>query len=174
MMISECAQPLIYLKMGEIAFVDQPSTITTILGSCVAVTLFDRRRGYGAMCHGVMPSCKSSARCSGRCPRHGHYVECSVLAMVRRFGSSGVPKADIEARVFGGAELFALPSRLRGLFSVGTRNVVAATSTLTRNGIAVSSQTVGGSTGCRIYFNTMSGAVSVQRVDPAIYPVGEH
>jgi chemotaxis protein CheD len=92
--------------------------------------------------------------------------------MAHIFCSSGVRKADIEARVFGGAELFALPSLLRSPFAVGPRNIEAAKSTLTWNGIKVSSQIVGGCTGRRIDFNTMSGAVSVQRFDTAVRPIG--
>ncbi|MDH4163991.1 MAG: chemotaxis protein CheD [Nitrospirota bacterium] len=160
-----CTQPTIYLKMGEMAFADQPSTITTVLGSCVAVTLFDSRQGHSAMCHGVMPFCASAGVCASECPRQGYYVECSVLAMVNRFRSSGLRTEDIEARVFGGAQLFTTPSRLRSLLAVGPQNIEAARRALKRIGIAVNSMIVGGRTGCRVNFNTMSGAVSVQRLD---------
>lgn len=167
MTTAEYTQPLIYLKMGEIAFADLPSTITSVLGSCVAVTLFDSRSGHGAMCHGVMPSCESAARCATACSRHGHFVECSVLAMTHSFISAGARSVDIEARVFGGAELFPFPQRLRNLLAVGPRNIEAARRALTRNRIRVTSETVGGRAGCRIYFNTMTGKVNVQRFAPA-------
>jgi len=167
-MAQACVYPVIYLKMGETAFVDHPSTITTVLGSCVAVTLFDRKRGFGAMCHGVLPSCESAHRCAAKCSRYGHYVECSVLAMAHRFRSFGVRHADIEARVFGGADLFALPVRSRSLLAVGPQNVEAAARALSASGIALSAKIVGGSSGCRVSFETISGVVSVQRLDPAI------
>ena len=158
------ASPMIYLKMGETAIVDRPSTITTVLGSCVAVTLFDRRQGYGAMCHGVMPSCETASRCARKCSRCGYYVECSVLTMARRFRSFGARTGDIEARVFGGAALSVLPLHLRTLLSVGPRNVEAARNALSRFEIPISSMIVGGRAGCRISFDTLSGAVSVQHL----------
>ncbi|MDH4161850.1 MAG: chemotaxis protein CheD [Nitrospirota bacterium] len=167
-----CAQPLIYLKMGEITFTEQPATITTVLGSCVAVTLYDRKRNYGAMCHGVMPACVTAEGCPGACPQQGHYVECSVEAMAKRFSSFGSRTGDIEARIFGGAEVFAMPTRFRGLLAVGPQNVEAAVRALSRQEIAVSSMAVGGRAGCRIYFDTISGEVSVWRLEPALKAEG--
>lgn len=162
-----CVQPAIYLRMGEIAITDRPAIITTVLGSCVAVTLFDRRRGYGAMCHGVIPSCKFALGCASECSHHGHYVECSVEAMVRRLRTTGTRCSDIEARVFGGAEVFTHPIRYQDLLAVGRQNVESAVRALSNCRIGVRSMTVGGRAGCRISFDTLSGAISVQHLDPA-------
>jgi chemotaxis protein CheD len=174
MTLTDKTHPVIYLKMGEIAFANRPAIITTVLGSCVAVTLFDRKSGYGSMCHGVMPSCISADRCEDACTRQGHYVDCSVLAMASRFRIFGIRGADIEARVFGGAALFSPTSRLPGTLLVGSRNIEAALHALRQSGIAALSELVGGRAGCRIYFNTRTGEVTQRRFGPAAATDGEH
>lgn len=160
-----CTTPTIYLNMGEIVLADKPATITTVLGSCVAVTLFDRTSGLGAMCHGVMPACESAAKCTSACEKRGHYVECSVVAMARWFRSRCGVRAGVEARVFGGAEIFLSAERLWGILSVGPRNIEAAKRALSNYAFSVSSMIVGGRAGRRIYFDTRSGEVTVQQLN---------
>ena len=46
----------IYLLPGDIAFCQDGSMISTLLGSCVAVCLYDRRNKWGGMNHYMLAS----------------------------------------------------------------------------------------------------------------------
>ena len=41
--------PVIYLKAGELHFSDKPSSVMTVLGSCLSVTMFHRAARVGAI-----------------------------------------------------------------------------------------------------------------------------
>src|SRR5512141_2905785 len=45
----------IYLKPGEVVVARDPMLISTVLGSCVAVTMFSPSRGIGAICQSPYP-----------------------------------------------------------------------------------------------------------------------
>ncbi len=63
--------PVYYLRPGELHIADHPGIVTTVLGSCVSVTMFSRRREVGAICHGLMPERTEIGR-SGRDHGQGH------------------------------------------------------------------------------------------------------
>ena len=45
-----------YLQPGQLIAAPEPLEISTVLGSCVAVCLWDRRRGQGGANHFLLPS----------------------------------------------------------------------------------------------------------------------
>jgi len=53
----------IYLQPGDIFISEKSALISTLLGSCVAVTMFSPRLGVGAISHGILPSCKGKKPC---------------------------------------------------------------------------------------------------------------
>lgn len=73
----------IYLKPGEVVVARKPVLVSTVLGSCVAVTMFSPDCGFGAICHAMLPD--SAGRCEDlryvdTALRHIHRkaVECGV------------------------------------------------------------------------------------------------
>ncbi|MBF0293291.1 MAG: chemotaxis protein CheD, partial [Nitrospinae bacterium] len=46
----------IFVLPGEIAVTKQPSVIATLLGSCVAVCLYNTKGQYGGMNHYMLPT----------------------------------------------------------------------------------------------------------------------
>ena len=64
--------------------------MTTVLGSCVSVTMFNRTRKVGAICHGLMPE-RGEMRRSGRDNGDGFkYVDYSIRYMMDYFRSYGI------------------------------------------------------------------------------------
>jgi len=53
----------INLQPGDIFISEKSALISTLLGSCVAVTMFSPRLGVGAISHGILPSCKGKKPC---------------------------------------------------------------------------------------------------------------
>jgi chemotaxis protein CheD len=144
---------MVYLHPGQfVAFADS-THITTILGSCVSVCLFDERTGAGGMNHFVLPDVSPEVSS----PR---YAGPSFQELLRRLEGLGSRPADLKAKLFGGAGmLFASLDA-----AVGTRNVQAARALLTLCDIPIVSEDVGGTTGRKLLFETKGGAAWVRRL----------
>ncbi len=166
---SEDTLPVIYLKAGEINFSAQSAgVIITVLGSCLAVTMFNRRLGLGAICHGFLPECQKKKQCGGDCPEPGKYVDCAIQLMTKRFKQQGVAVHEIETKVFGGADTLGERPGERGGMFIGKRNTAMALQTLEKEGLSILSLDVGGATGRKIFFNTHTGEVLLKRLQPRV------
>src|SRR5208283_671639 len=99
----ETKLPSIYLKPGEMFISDKPASVLTVLGSCIAVTLFNPRLRIGAICHGFLPMCKKENPCGATCDEGFRYVDCSIRRMWKT-KSLGMGHSEIEVKIFGGAE----------------------------------------------------------------------
>ncbi len=151
--------PTFFLKPGELFFAEEPCIVSTLLGSCVAVTMTSRRARFGAICHALLPSCRDRGSCD--CPERFRYVACAVRGMIDAFARRGVPAASIEAKIFGGAEMF--PTG-RGA-SVGSQNVARACELLAAAGVRVAAVDAGGEQGRKIVFLPQTGEVFLRRLD---------
>jgi chemotaxis protein CheD len=150
--------PVRYLLPADLVAVsgDAPRTLTTILGSCVAVCLWDRRGRGGGMNHYLLPRCGEGA------PRTPRYGDIAIPALVARLVALGAQRADLRAKVFGGAHVLA--SAGPGARTLGGDNVQVAVSTLRDEGIQVISEDVGGTRGRKLAFNTVDGTAFVWRL----------
>ncbi len=88
--------PLVYLKPGEMHFSAEPAVVVTVLGSCLSVTMFCRRRKLGGICHGLLPKCGQQKKdCHGECLEGFKYVDCSIRRMVQLFSRHKVRRSEI-------------------------------------------------------------------------------
>jgi chemotaxis protein CheD len=154
----------VYLKPGEYYFGDQPVQIHTVLGSCVAVSMFHRRTGLAALCHTLAPDCRSAVACQKRCDRPYHYVSCTIPSMIRSFSARMIPASDVEVKLFGGAALIDAPEGDAHGSSVGMMNIAAARNSFQKLGIILKASDVGGRCGRKIIFDTRTGDVLVKRM----------
>jgi len=160
--------PVIYLKAGELHFSDKPSSVMTVLGSCLSVTMFHRRARVGAICHGLLPKCRERSVCSAACAERAKYVECAIEMMVKLFDANNLRRSEIEVKVFGGADMFSMRLGGRGSISVGKQNIEIAQQTLEKLNIRVIAMDVGGTTGRKLFFNTQTGEVLMKRLQASI------
>ena len=88
----------IFLKPGEVASATEPARVSTILGSCIAVTIFNQRLRIGAICHALLP----------KNPK-GHdalrYVDSAISSMLQKFEAMGIGKNEMEVKLLGGADV---------------------------------------------------------------------
>jgi chemotaxis protein CheD len=147
--------PRVYLGPGMLHIAAEPMVLTTVLGSCVAVCLVDRRRRVAGMNHFVLPSN------AGR-PLEARYGDTAIAWLldetVRLCGTA----EDLEAKVFGGAEVLSpgLPRE-----SVGARNVELALTRLAQLGIPVVAQRTGDAAGMVVHLHTATGMVLVKSIE---------
>ncbi len=159
---------MIYLKAAEIYFSEEPASVLTVLGSCLAVTMFHQHLGIGAICHGLLPQCAKRTACSEPCMDEARYVECSIERMVKRFTRIGALLREIEVKIFGGADMFAARPDSDGPVPVGKQNIATAMRITKEKGLRIVSLDVGGVQGRKIFFNTRSGEVLLKRLQPSI------
>jgi chemotaxis protein CheD len=160
--------PSIYLKSGELHFSDKPSSVMTVLGSCLSVTMFHRRARVGAICHGLLPKCRERSVCGRACAERAKYVECAIEMMVKLFDDFKLKRSELEVKVFGGADMFSMRIGGKNSISVGRQNIEIARQTLEKAGIHVVAMDVGGAAGRKLFFNTATGAVLMKRLQATI------
>ena len=85
-----------FLKPGFIYLPDRPATISTVLGSSVAVSLYDRSRKIGGMNHFLFPYIESRDKTTAQ------YGNIAVLTLIRMIAANGSDYVNLEAQIFGG------------------------------------------------------------------------
>ncbi len=144
-----------YLQPGQLLACLEPTSVTTILGSCVSVCLWDRRQGIGAINHYVLPSGYLDREQSLRCG------PVAIARLIEDMRALGCTLGDLQAKLFGGAWVLAAPRRED---HIGALNVQVARDELRRAGIPIAAEDVGGSRGRKIVFHTESGIALVKKL----------
>lgn len=154
----------LYLKPGEYHFGDRPMRITTVLGSCVAVSLFHRPSMLACICHVMAPACRPDADCQAGCTQIYRYVNCMIPAMIRSFMTRSIAPKDIETKLFGGAAVIGDACRSADEDSIGAMNIAAARKTIADFGLNIKTEDVGGCVGRKIIFDTSTGDILLKRL----------
>lgn len=147
----------VYLKPGDIYFSLRPSVVTTVLGSCVSVTMFSPEHGCGAICHAVLPE--------GRDPGAAcRYVDSAIKRMLRSFERRGIDPLRLEVKLFGGSDVLpSYPKRDAGM-TVGRQNIESALKVLEQHRLRVTASDLGGPRGRKIVFFTHTGEILLKRL----------
>jgi chemotaxis protein CheD len=176
----------IEVRMGDIMVLEgSQNLITSGVGSCLVVTLYDPKLQIGALAHTMLPSrarhntddeqsisaslpfgasssgqkCMVAERTSVKA-EDTKYVDVAIDKMLRRLGAKGAKRGDLEAKLFGGANMF--PSFFLGTNDIGKENVLSAKDKLKKEGIRVVGECVGGSQGRSVEFSPATGVVTVK------------
>ena len=150
-MAAEEAPESVYLHPGHIHTGRQAAFISTILGSCVAVCLWDPVARIGGMNHFLLPS--------GKGPRYGNSA---MRQLLDDMTSHGAFTARMVAKVFGGASVIAGFTGSR--HAIGTQNVEAALRFLFAHSIPVRGEQTGGQRGRKLLFHTGTGQAYVKDI----------
>src|SRR5438270_854984 len=145
-----------YLLPGELKVSKEPAQITTILGSCVAVCLWDAHIQIGGMNHFLLPAWREG---EGPSTRFGDVATRNLLQKLLELGCQ---RRHLIAKLFGGAALFR--SQDRYVASLGSKNVEAARTMMKNAGIPVIAQDTGGTHGRKVVFNTDDGSAWSRQV----------
>lgn len=144
----------IYLEPGDFHFGAAPLRLATLLGSCVAVTLWHPRLHLGGMCH-IQMATPSPTRGSG--PLDGRYAEDAFLLFDQAVARNDTRLQEYTVKLFGGGNMF--PDSGAGAIDVGPRNIAAARRLLAARGLAPKGEHVGGAGHRKLVFDLASGDV---------------
>ncbi len=141
------------LKPGYIFLSRDPVIISSVLGSCVAVSLWDGRAQYGGMAHYLFPEADDGGAATAK------YGNVAVAHLAGMFFREGAARKDLRAQLFGGASI----SR-EGL-AVAEANIAVARKILKRLRIKIVSEDVGGDLGRKLIYNTFTNEAIVYKAN---------
>ena len=147
---------------GEFQVSRDPDVIlSTILGSCVAVCLFDPEAHIGGMNHYLLPGTEGADSGNKR------YGVNAMELLINELQKNGASRERLQAKLFGGAVIN------QGSRDIGGANVAFGKEFLEHEGIICLSESTGGTQARRLHFAPHSGAARMMIVpaDEAPAPV---
>ena len=147
-----------YLYPGKVFSSRKPHIVDTILGSCIAVFLWDPALQFGCINHYMLPVWNKEGNPSFK------YGNIAIAELIRRMLKMGSTKKNIRAKIFGGSEI----RNSNGVFNIGERNINLAQDMLKNEQIPIVSYSVGGILGRKVIFYTASGDVLISYIKQPI------
>jgi len=144
-----------FLYPGQVFASRENLSISTILGSCAAVCLWDKRKKIGGMNHYLLPEGEEN---SANPYRYGNFAN---EALLNKLLALGCERKDLQGKIFGGASQFSADPEN----SLGSQNVRLAEEFLQKSHIPLLLTDVSGKRGRRLTFHTSDGTTSIRVFD---------
>jgi two-component system chemotaxis response regulator CheB len=144
----------VFILPGEYFISKQPHVISTLLGSCVAVCLYNPTLKFGGMNHYMLPTSPNKER-SGK---YGDYAIAVLLQFMERTGGL----AGLEAIISGGANVV---TNITSGTQIGQRNLEVARQTLARHNIKIIKENVGGQVGLKLHYQNWDNRLAIEQMD---------
>ena len=144
------------LNIGDVAVSDGPSMLETILGSCVAVCLWDGELKIAGMNHYMMPYWMDTMKDPMMCGPE------SIEALMTMIINRGANIKDLRAKIFGGGRV--LETLTKGI-EIGKENVRVAREVLEDYGIPVIKEYTGNDFGIKVVFYSDTGRAFIKKLD---------
>jgi chemotaxis protein CheD len=155
----------IFLQPGEFYFGDEKTRIRTLLGSCVAIVLWQPERRIGGMCHYMLPT-RPHRRLEE--PLDGRYAEEAMQLFMRELRRSGTHPGDYQAKLFGGGQMFGYAGKLRPHADISMRNMETGRAILVREGFRLHAHDMGGQGHRNVIFDLWTGDVWLKRAPASV------
>ncbi|MCD0460985.1 CheR family methyltransferase [Roseiconus lacunae] len=141
--------------VGDVLASDQPILISTVLGSCIAVCLYDEVIKAGGMNHFALPSGDLSSR---KTTSFGVHAMELLINDIMHFGAD---RRRLKAKVFGGANVLGLSDD----DNIGTKNEQFIREFLAMENIPIIAKFLGGNQGMQVLFEPCSGRAKMKLLD---------
>jgi chemotaxis protein CheD len=145
---------LVYLYPGELVVSQDPCNLNTVVGSCVAVFLWDARRKQGGMNHYLLPQQPPGGEPS-------RFGTSAIQLLIERLAALGSEPSGLVAKVFGGAHVL---GTARDPNHLGRQNVDVASEALRKARVQLLASDTGGTRGRRVVVHTGDGSAWVKEL----------
>ncbi len=150
----------VFLNPGEIFFGDSSMRLRTLLGSCVAITVWHPQLKIGGMCHYMLPA-RSKRKITNL---DGRYADEAVLLLLKEALRQQTNPYDYQVKIFGGGNMFgSAKRRLSAQLNIADRNVIAGQELLRQHGFTTAAEHLGGEVHRNIIFDISNGDVWVRQ-----------
>ena len=156
--------PKIFLQTGDCFIGVQPTLVTTVLGSCLGVTLHAPKMGIGTICHAFLPDSSDVRTARHQEPQICRYVDTALQNMLETMDKIGIPRRDLVIKMFGGSSGMAVRNVENTTYDIGRRNIAMARKLLKFARLDIQVEDVGGQRGRKLMFNTHTGEVWVKKL----------
>ena len=141
----------VFLLPGQFRICHGPELIETLVGSCVAVCLYNRKTGRAAMNHFLQAHPAPQGNCD-----LGRYGLTSTEHIIKALLQSDPVVSHYDAYIFGGG---AVLKSVNAQANIGQANIAVVREVLNRYRIRIIKEEVGGTRGRRVKFDTGSNTV---------------
>ena len=139
---------MIKVGMADLNVCKAPDAITTLgLGSCIGCVLYDQKTKICGMVHVMLPD-STAIKINDNLAK---FADTGVKKLLEELAKMGVSKASLQAKIAGGAQMFAFSTQ-NDLLRVGQRNAEAVKKALKENGIRLVAEDTGANYGRTIEF----------------------
>jgi chemotaxis protein CheD len=150
----------VFLKPGDFYFGDFETRVRTLLGSCVAITLWHPQFRIGGMCHYLLPEDRQG---SGN-DLDGRYADKALQLFMHEIRSAGTHPCEYVVKMFGGGNQFE-GFGLKNNHNIPEKNIQSGKKLLLHHGFKLSSFHLGGKGHRNVILDLWSGDVWVQHVN---------
>ena len=145
----------IFINSGQFHVATEHTQIATVLGSCVAICLYDSKTNICGLNHYLL------ALWNGNGLKSPKYGNISTELMIENMLKVGAKKESIVAKIFGGANI----NNLNITNSViGEKNILVANRILEEHKIPIIAKDVGGNRGRKLAVDSISGKIRMKYV----------
>lgn len=151
----------VHVGMAEIKITVAPyRLVTSGLGSCIGLCMYDRVAKVGGMAHIMLPvpTCLTDADLGGK------YAVTAIPLLLQGMLKNGANKNRLFAKMAGGAAMFTFPGQ-NSVLKIGERNAQTIREILAESGIPLVAEDVGGTYGRTVQFDTESGELTVKTIN---------
>lgn len=149
-----------YLKPGEMFF-GADVLVETLLGSCVAITLWYPERRLGGICHFMLPQRQRQLFKHSR-DLDGRYGVEAWLWLLQQSRSHALQPEQAQIKLFGGSRAVQL-GRPEPVADIGRRNIEQAEACLAEAGLTACARDLGGDGHRTLRFDLNTGDVWIRR-----------
>lgn len=154
----------VFLQPGEFYFGEEKTRIRTLLGSCVAISLWHPQLRIGGMCHYMLPH--RPQRSHGE-PLDGRYADEAMHLFMRELRRSRTLPSDYQVKLFGGGQMF-LHAGPKRHADISQRNMEAGRELVVRHGFQLRAHDMGGEGHRNVILDLWSGDVWLKRASPRV------
>ena len=147
----------IVLEPGDFYFGSGHTRISTLLGSCISITLWHPRKRIGGMCHYMLTERNAQNTRPPNVALDGRYASEAFALFLQHVEAEGTRPSEYQAKLFGGANMFT--GGTSGKLDIGPRNIEYGRKLLASKNIALMAEHVGGSGRRKLHFEIWSGDV---------------
>lgn len=152
-------QLAVSVKMGTLSVSSSAeSTISTFVGSCVALCMYDPVARVGGVAHIMLPSSGGRRITQGS---EAKYADHAIRTMLQKMTSMGAGKERIVSKIIGGAKMFSNENAGDSLFNIGERNSSSIKSLLEQMNIPLLGEKIGAHNGRWVKLELATGKVTV-------------
>lgn len=154
-----------FIYPGEYVATAEPMVLSTLLGSCVAVCLFDPVARVMGMNHFLLPMRHPASQEPLLATEAGRYGVWAMEILINELLKRGARRERLRAKAFGGANVLNGHGVGReSRFNIGAANVRFVRDFLERDGIPLIAHDLGGDYGRQIHFHGGDYSVFMRRI----------